>query len=208
VTETSLDARGALELLDWRRRVADLYAEVRAAADPRAGWDRWRAVRDELFATHPASPIPAGDRRAFAGIPVFAYDAASRVVGRLEPSSPVRIEIGGSDGGSFAFTRVGRVVFALLGSERALDVFWLEGYAGGLFVPFRDATSGAETYGGGRYLLDTAKGADLGQVDGGLVLDFNLAYAPSCAHDPRWACPLAPPGNVLACSVRAGERNR
>jgi uncharacterized protein (DUF1684 family) len=208
VTGSPLDAGGALELLDWRRRIADLYAEVRAAADPSAGWDRWCEVRDELFATHPSSPIPARDRAAFAGIPVFPYDPASRVIGRLEPSSAERIEIGASDGGSFAFTRVGRVVFALRGSDRALDVFWLDGYAGGLFVPFRDATSGAETYGGGRYLLDTAKGADLGEIDGGLVLDFNFAFAPSCAHDPRWACPLAPPGNVLSCPVRAGERGR
>jgi uncharacterized protein (DUF1684 family) len=102
---------------------------------------------------------------------------------------------------------VGRVVFTLLGSERSLDAFWLEGYAGGLFVPFKDGTSGTETYGAGRYLLDTVKGADLGETEGGLVLDFNFAYAPSCAHDPRWACPLAPPGNVLSVPVRAGERS-
>lgn len=208
MSDPSVDARRALELLDWRRRVADLYAEVRTTADPRAGWDRWRSVRDELFASHPSSPIPARDRAMLTGIPVFPYDARYRATGTLEPASPSRFEIAGSADASFACTRVGRIVFTLHGTEAALDAFWLESYAGGLFVPFRDATSGTETYGGGRYLLDTAKGADLGGTGGGLVLDFNFASAPSCAHDPRWACPLAPPGNELSIPIRAGERSR
>jgi uncharacterized protein (DUF1684 family) len=82
----------------------------------------------------------------------------------------------------------------------------MDGYAGGLFLSFRDATSGKETYGAGRYLFDTAKGADLGGEGGRLVLDFNFAYNPSCSYDPRWACPLAPPENRLPVAVRAGER--
>jgi uncharacterized protein len=74
-----------------------------------------------------------------------------------------------------------------------------------VFLPVKDATAGVETYGGGRYLLDTVKGADLGGSDATLVVDFNFAYNPSCAYDPMWACPLAPPGNVLAQPIRAGE---
>ena len=67
-------------------------------------------------------------------------------------------------------------------------------------------TSGRSTYGAGRYLLDTVKGADLG-IDGPrLVLDFNFAYNPSCAYDPRFVCPLAPPPNRLAVPIEAGER--
>ena len=88
-----------------------------------------------------------------------------------------------------------------------MEAFWLDAYGGGLFVPFRDATCGAETYGGGRYLLDTAKAADLGADGAGnLILDFNFAYDPACAWDAAWACPLAPPGNRLEVAVRAGER--
>ena len=87
-----------------------------------------------------------------------------------------------------------------------LEVFWLDAYGGGVFVPFRDATAGKTTYGGGRYLLDTAKGADLGSVEDRLVLDFNFAYHPSCVYDPRWTCPLAPPGNRVAVAIEAGER--
>jgi uncharacterized protein (DUF1684 family) len=84
----------------------------------------------------------------------------------------------------------------------------MEGYAGGLFLPFRDATNGTETYGAGRYLLDAAKSADLGGdlERGTLRLDFNFAYQPSCAFDPKWACPLAPPENWLDIPIRGGER--
>ena len=93
-------------------------------------------------------------------------------------------------------------------ANAVLPVFWMEGYAGGLFVPFRDATSGAETYGAGRYLLDTVKGADQGGDwhKRELTLDFNLAYHPSCSYDPKWNCPLAPLESRLTLPVRAGER--
>ena len=82
-------------------------------------------------------------------------------------------------------------------------------YSGGIFLPFGDATNGGQTYGAGRYLLDTAKGADLGVTpDGALILDFNFAYQPSCAFDPRWACPLAPPEARVSIAIEAGERLR
>src|SRR5438552_542539 len=78
-----------------------------------------------------------------------------------------------------------------------LDVWWLVSYGGGVFVPLKDGTAGSGSYGGGRYLLDTIKGADLGGVGQTLILDFNVAYNPSCAYDPAWACPLAPAGNTV-----------
>ena len=95
---------------------------------------------------------------------------------------------------------------ARLGGE--LTLYWIEGYGGGVFLPFADATSGTETYGGGRYLLDTIKGADLGKIrpDATLVLDFNFSYFPSCAYSSRYVCPLAPASNRLNGAVRAGER--
>ena len=135
-----------LDLLEWKRCVFALYAEVRAEPESR-----------KIAGSGP------------------------------EPVVATR----------FAFAR-----FA--GHE--LELFWLEAYGGGLFLPFRDATGGSETYGGGRYLLDTIKGADLGAEEGRLVLDFNFAYNPSCAYDPKWACPLSPPANRLPVAVRAGEK--
>jgi uncharacterized protein (DUF1684 family) len=204
------DRRGAgetLDLLDWKRRVFDLYREIRSAADPRRAWDRWRAVRRELITSHPQSPIRDAARRAsFDGPHYFEYDHRARVLAQVEDSSPERIEIEGSADGRFAFTRFGMVRFDLRGEPQRLSLYWLEGYGGGVFLSFRDATSGRETYGACRYLLDTIKGADLGADDGRLVLDFNFAYQPSCSYDPTWVCPLAPPDNRLEVPLRAGER--
>jgi uncharacterized protein (DUF1684 family) len=204
----SLPAGDLLELLDWKRRVAELYLEVRNAPDPSAGWNRWREGRDELFRAHPQSPVPQSERAAYAGVPLYAYDPAFRTTGEVRPAERESLEIGASDGGAYRFTRFATVGFELSGEPCSLDAYWLEGYGGGLFLPFRDATAGRETYGAGRYLMDTVKGSDLGATDDGrMVLDFNFAYNPSCSYDPRWSCPLAPPANRLGVEVRAGERN-
>jgi uncharacterized protein (DUF1684 family) len=207
----TLPAGDVLDLLDWKRRISELYGDVRrtAASDPEAAWRRWREGRDELFRTHPQSPVPEAERPAYAGVPLFPYDPAFRVAGSVEPAEPEALEIGASDGGAYRFTRFGVVRFDLPGATGlSLDAYWLEGYGGGLFLPLRDATAGRETYGAGRYLMDTVKGSDLGMGDDGRpVLDFNFAYNPSCSYDPRWSCPLAPPANRLAVEVRAGERS-
>src|SRR5207245_3888065 len=104
------------------------------------------------------------------------------------------------------FTRFGHAVFELAGGRRSLELYWLQGYGGGIFVPFGDATNGSESYGPGRYVLDSVKGADLGMEGGRLVLDFNFSYNPSCSYDPAWACPLTPASNRLPIPIRAGER--
>ena len=197
---------GELDLLDWRRRVGALYAEVRAAGDPEKAWWRWREVRDELLGSHPQSPLTDEVRAGFSGLAYFDYDPSYRLTARVEPAETQRIELPGSAGASFGATRFAKATARLGDSDIALGMYWLEGYAGGLFVSFRDGTSGKETYGACRYLLDTVKGADLGGSEGELLLDFNFAYNPSCSYDPRWACPLAPPDNRLSIEVRAGER--
>jgi len=194
-----------LDLLDWKRRVFDLYAAVRSDPSPEHGWHTWREGRDELFRSHLQSPIPASRRRACTGLPYFDYDPALRVLANAEPAERVQREIATSGEQPYAFTRFSTARFDLDG-ERALDLYWLDGYGGGVFLSFADETSGRETYGACRYLLDTVKGADLGDEDGRLVLDFNFSYNPSCAYDPRWVCPLAPPGNRLAVAIRAGEQ--
>jgi len=194
-----------LTLLDWKRRIFALYAEVRASADPQQAWRHWRAVRDDLFRTHPQSPLPAGERASFAGLPYYDYDPSLRVLATVEPAERTRREIATSGEQPYSFTRFARGKFEL-DNERELDLYWLDGYGGGIFLSFADGTSGRETYGACRYLLDTVKGADLGEQDGLLVLDFNFAYNPSCAYDPRWVCPLAPPGNRLPIAIRGGER--
>ena len=195
-----------LSLLDWRRRIADLYARVRSDPDHAGAWRAWCDVRDELFARHPQSPLDPSRRAGFSGLAYFDYDPAARVLASVEPSEPVAADVPLSQEAAYRFTRFGRATFELQGQRCSLGVHWLEGYGGGLFVSFTDATSGDATYGAGRYLLDTVKGADLGREGDRLVLDFNFAYHPSCAYDPRWACPLAPAENRLPLAVEAGER--
>ena len=199
-------ARELLALADWRRRVAELYRRAREAAEPDQACRSWRAGRDDLFAHHPQSPLGEEERASFRAIEYFDYDPSARVLAAVVPVEPVTLDISTSQDGVFRFTRFGTAAFALAGDDLALELYWLEGYGGGLYLPFADATSGTETYGGGRYLLDTVKGADLGTEGDRLVLDFNFAYNPSCAYDPRWVCPLSPPANRLPVEIRAGER--
>lgn len=195
-----------LDLVDWRRRVGDLYRLRGADA-----LERWRRGRDELFKTHPQSPIEPEERDAFVGLQYFAHDPAFRVRASLDAGdgSELLIDTGGEDG-AVRYRRAGTLVFQLMGQPCRLTVLSLVQYAGGLFVPFRDATSAHDTYGGGRYLFDTAKDTDglVLEVTAGsseIVIDFNYAYNASCAYSPRWACPLAPPENFLKVPVRAGE---
>lgn len=205
----------ALALASWRRRTGELYARVRAAGsdDPDAFAAFW-AERDALVRTHPASPLPPERRAAFTGYDHHAYDPALRLLLELEPMAAGRdgvdadepLEVRLASDGVVLLWRAGRVRFAVGGEPCALSVFWLGGYGGGLFLPFGDATNGRDSYGGGRYVLDGVKGADLGTIGGRLVVDFNYAYAPSCSLDPRWDCPLAPIENRLPVPIRAGER--
>src|SRR6478735_5574391 len=196
----------AYDIVDWRRRVFALYAEIRAEPDPAAAHDRWRTVRDELFATHAASPLMPEQRESFAGLPVPGYDPAWRFELRVEEAEPTRIEVTSGTDGVVPFERLGVVDVPGVGT---LDVWRLASYAGGIFLPVKDASAGRPggTYGGGRYLLDTVKGADLGAGGGSLVLDLNFAYNPSCAYDPAWACPLAQPGNTVPVEIPVGERS-
>ncbi len=198
-----------LALLDWRRRVADLYAELRRRP-PGADTLRWfRAEKDALYRSHAQSPLPSDQRPGFAGLHYWPFDRAARVEARFVEEVEEDASLPVSTDEAMRFSRVGWLDFDLFGQPFRLGAYWIRGYAGGLFVPFLDQTSGHETYGGGRYLLDTIKSADLGSdADArSVVLDFNYAYFPSCAYDARWACPLAPPANRLPVTIRAGERS-
>jgi uncharacterized protein (DUF1684 family) len=204
--EEGLPSGDPFELLDWKRRVFELYATVRTAADPRAAWDRWRVGREDLFRSHPQSPIEPPRRGTFPGLPFFDYDRSYRVLATVRPADPESYDIESSGDGTFRFTRFAVAEFDVLGQPLSLECYWLAGYGGGLFLSFRDGTSGKETYGAGRYLLDTVKGADLGMDADRLLLDFNFAYNPSCAYDPAWVCPLTTPANRLGIRIEAGEK--
>ena len=197
-----------LTLAHWRRTVAELYADVRqsTARDEAAAATRYRAARDRLFADHPDSPIPPRERTHWRGSSWFPYDPAWRTIGVVEPVRSSTFEIPLAADGIIRCARIARIHFTIAGETANLSLYWFEGYGGGLWLPFSDATSGESTYGGGRYLYDTIKGADLGASSDAIVLDFNFAYNPSCAYDDRWACPLSPAENSLPFAVKAGER--
>lgn len=198
--------RETLDVADWRRRVARTYAEVRAIAedDPEAAHGVWVQQRDELFAEHPASPLDAGTRAAFAGLDVARYDPAFRFEVEVEPATLQRLDVTTGTDGVVPYERIGTVTLGDLGT---VTVWALRSYAGGLFLPLRDGLAGRPggTYGGGRYVLDTIKGADLGVRGCRLVVDLNFAYNPTCAYDPAWACPLPTRANTLAAPVPVGE---
>lgn len=209
-------AEQLLQLAHWRRLTAELYADVRrtSTADPAAAWKRFREGRDAMFSSHPQSPLDSGQKALFRGLDFYPYDPRCRLHARVVPLEP-----GGEPPVSFveqlAEGTSSRRPFAAVvvddpdggGRSGRLTLFWMEGYGGGLFLPFRDATNGRTTYGGGRYLYDTIKGADLGAGADDIVLDFNFAYNPSCAYSPRWVCPLPPARSSLSFPVEAGERS-
>jgi uncharacterized protein len=200
------DPEATLALWDYRRRVADLYTTLRQYRPDTAAWEHWIEGRHVLFANHSQSPFPADRRPHFSALTYFPYEEAWRVTGRFEAAEPQHLEVAHNAEGTTPFVLFGRVYFEVMGTSCALPLLWLDAYGGGVLLAFRDATNGETTYGGGRYLLDTAKGADLGWEDDRIVLDFNFAYHPSCVHDPGWSCPLPLDEARLPIAVTAGER--
>ena len=200
---------GRLALADWRRQISELYAGIRGEPDPVVAWARWREVRDRLYRRHSQSPIPEAERGDTTAPAYFDYDPGLRTVADVEAADGATFELPGSTSGHVTAERAGTAHCSLGSTQLRLSMFWLLDYSGGFFLSFRDATSGGETYGAGRYLLDTAKSADLGvDSDGRLILDFNFSYQPSCSYDPRWSCPLPPRENWLTVPIHAGERLR
>lgn len=196
-----------LTLADWRRRVAAVYEQIRKTEDPQAAWVNYKSSRDQLFAAHDQSPLDSEQLLSFNGLHYYPYNARLNVRGRIEreaeqESFAMELPVEGA----FRFRRIARVRFEINEQKLSLALYWVEGYGGGLFLPFRDRSNGRGTYGGGRYLYDGIKGADLGTRDETILLDFNFAYNPSCAYNDRWVCPLAPPENWLDVAVIVGER--
>jgi uncharacterized protein len=204
-----------LDLYDYRCRVADMYRErtqaYLAGEDAEGVLRHFREARDELFANHPQSALDEEQRQNFQELHYFPYNPALRFIVEIDTDvEPVRQQVVMNADESMTMTTVGRVHFAVEGQPTELSLYWLEVYGGGLFLPFRDTTCPAESYGGGRYLFDTIKGSEFLPVPGiknfkRIMLDFNYAYNPSCAYNYRWICPLAPLENRLNVAIRAGE---
>jgi uncharacterized protein (DUF1684 family) len=205
MTETVREKLPALA--HWRRATAEIYALVRQSEDPLQAWRLFVNKRHHLFKDHPQSPLTPGQRTSFHHLFYYPYEPDFRVIGHLDYAvDGVEMVIDLADDGLLHLRRVAAIHFELPGQATRLSLFWVQGYGGGLFLPFKDQSNLTETYGGGRYLYDTIKGADLGANEHEIVLDFNFAYNPSCAYDARWVCPLAPQENSLNMAITAGEK--
>ena len=204
-----------LDLYDYRCRVADMYRMRRQATlageDAASVLQRFREARNELFVKHSQSALDVEQKRKFQGLRYFPYNPAMCVEADIDTGvEPVQLSVVMNAEETMTMTTVGQLHFTLEDVRVALSLYWLNIYGGGLFLPFRDTTSPAESYGGGRYLFDTIKGSEFLASTGAsgierILLDFNYAYNPSCAYNDRWVCPLAPVENRLSIPVRAGE---
>ena len=196
-----------LELTHYRLQVAKMYEEVRDEQIPiLKRFERFKNVRDELVKTHPQSPLSLEQKEAFETLEYYPYDSNYRFELKINIDVEAETyEISLSADGVLRLERIATVTLPLETPVK-LSLFWIKSYGGGLFLPFRDATNERGTYGGGRYLLDTIKHADLGQKNGKLILDFNFSYNPSCAYNSAWDCPLAPFENKLELPLPAGEK--
>lgn len=167
-----------------------------------SSWDEalraTRIERDRFMLDHYASPLPDEDKEAFAGLAYFDPAPAWRLQGSFTAAEPHRIPIPSSSGNTSDYTRLGTVALTVDGAGWTVTV--LDDGDGNPFIPFRDGTSGSETYEGGRYV-------DLViEQDGTATVDFNDARNPWCVYDEEYVCPLPPPENTTHVPIRAGER--
>jgi uncharacterized protein (DUF1684 family) len=205
---TEVGRRNLPALAYWRRATAEMYALVRHNEDPLLAWQQLINQRYHLFKNHAQSPLDPNQRISFQHLSYYPYEPAFRVIGYLDyAAEEVELVIDLANDTLLHLRRVAAIHFELPGQTAArLSLFWVQGYGGGLFLPFKDQSNLTETYGGGRYLYDTIKGADLGVKEAEIMLDFIFAYNPSCAYDARWVCPLAPQENSLGMAITAGEK--
>ena len=184
--------------------MTDATEETFSEAEWREQLRSHRAEKDEFFADHPQSPIPPEERDDFESLDYFDPNLDYRVTATVEVhDDPDPVEMDVSAGAPQRYLRVATLHFELGDDEYELAGYSRENHEG-LFVPFRDKTTGQQTYEDGRYMEFETEG-DL--EDGAeMVLDFNLAYSPFCAYSETFACPLPPEENWLETEIRAGER--
>jgi uncharacterized protein len=164
--------------------------------------EKERKMKDQFMARHPESPFIIGEAAGFHGLRYFPVDPSYRIAATLERKElPGEASLRTNRGGELTCRYVGDMRFRVEGRELRLRVFHAGEQVGpSVFIPFRDATCGAESYPSGRYLILQLT------EDDRYTLDFNLAFNPYCAYTERFECGLPPPENDLPVSIRAGEQ--
>jgi uncharacterized protein (DUF1684 family) len=178
-----------MEVSEWKRRI-----------------ELERENKNNFFGMHSQSPIPPEDRQKFRGLEYYPPDPGYRFEIELsEHKEKGVLKIEDTQGNEREFLKWGEFRFKIGDTDCKLQVYKSEPTEERLFVPFRDATSGKETYGAGRY-LDLEPGKHY-TTEGKWILDFNEAYNPWCAYSKDYACPFVPPENWLKVPIKAGEKN-
>jgi uncharacterized protein (DUF1684 family) len=167
--------------------------------DARAAWGEWRRQRDQFFKHHYASPLPEEAMEEFEALDYFDFDAGMAFEVTLDPKVDEAISIVSSTGSRSSYAVAGHVVIALPDGTRSLLA--LRGEEDDIFIPFRDGTCGAGSYGGGRYV------GLVSRAEGLLTVDFNRSINPYCAYDTDFSCPLPPAQNQIEMRIEAGERD-
>lgn len=160
----------------------------------------FRKEKDHFFKNFPDSPLTDEQRANFSVLKYFPDNPKLRFELDLDKNIEMEqiLQIQTSSGDTEPYRRAGKIKFAVGGKEVSLTVF-KDIEDNGLFLPFKDSTSGKETYGSGRYI-------EIEEKNGKLVIDFNYAYNPNCAYNPNWRCPLTPFENNLQVAIEAGEK--
>lgn len=159
-----------------------------------------RREKDRYF-SGPNSPLPRDERQGFRGLPYYAHDPAYVFEAELkEDEQPQKIQIQRTGGDVVTYDRVGTFTLKFPDGQATFAAYKSRPHETDLFIPFRDATTGKETYDVGRYLEATLLG------DGKYLVDFNRAYNPFCAYNEHYTCPLVPKENHLTAAIRAGEK--
>lgn len=195
-----------LSLLDWKRQVFGIYAEIRATPDPAEGWRRWRELRDELFARHAQSPLPEHVRKGFQNLDYFDYDPAYRVIGAVSNAEPKHYEIGASGGGSFAFDRFASVRSSCAASPASWSSTGWRDTGEVCFCPLPTRQAEARHAAPAATSSTRSRAPTLAPRTVGWCWT-STSPNPSCSYDPAWVCPLAPPPNRLGFAIPAGERH-
>lgn len=164
-----------------------------------------RIARDAYFKSDMNSPIPAEKRQSFQGLEYYPINRDLRFSLRLNRyPNPEQVRLGTNTGEIRSGLRYGYFEFTVNSQVCRLQVYRMDSASGNggayLFIPFRDATSGQETYASGRYLDLTEN------TTGTYELDFNRAYNPYCAFNTTYSCPIPPSENTLPVPIRAGEK--
>ncbi len=192
-----------LFLLGGKRELSSFKGEEDPLKQREEKLEAFKKKKDRFFKENSRSPLKERDRKKFKGLTYYPVDLKYALTGPIEKYStepkPFYVNLPTNKGRERKYVKYGRFRFKWEGREYVLQIYRPLG-GGELFLPFKDQTSGTETYSDGRYLY--IEPLSRGKV----LIDFNRAYNPFCQYNEKYTCPLPPKENWLGIYIRAGEK--